>query len=112
MQLPPMTARPPSMRMLPRGQSLAHWPQATHASLTANFCALPAAIFGQTALSSWFSGFFGGAFFVRAPVRTSCAICRAFLSARRCAAAAGSGGSITLCGSSQMHEHWCETAVQ
>lgn len=61
MQLPPMTARPPSMRMLPRGQSVAHWPQPTHASLTANFCALPATIFGQTLLSSWLRGFFGGA---------------------------------------------------
>ena len=45
MQLPPMTARPPSMRMLPRGQSVAHWPQPTHASLTANFCELVEGLF-------------------------------------------------------------------
>ena len=107
-----MTARPPSMRMLPRGQILAHWPQATHASLTANFCALPATIFGQTLLSSWLRGFFGGALGETAPERTACAICFAFLSARRCAMAGVTGGSITLCGSSQMHVHWCDTAVQ
>lgn len=99
MQLPPMTARPPSMRMLPRGQSLAHWPQPTHASLTANFCALPATIFGQTLLSSWLRVFFGGALGETVRARTACAICFAFLSARRCAMAGVTGGSITLCGS-------------
>lgn len=47
-----------------------------------------------------------------APERTACAICFAFLSARRCAMAGVTGGSITLCGSSQMHVHWCDTTVQ
>lgn len=67
---------------------------------------------GKTLLSSWLTGFFGGALGETAPERTACAICFAFLSARRCAMAGVTGGSITLCGSSQMHVHWCDTAVQ
>ena len=39
MQSVPKTARPPSMRMLPFGQSRTHWPQAMQASVERSFSA-------------------------------------------------------------------------